>query len=985
MSFYSSRRSRSALSTRCAAALLILLLSGAASAAGEEARVEFDRDIRPLLAQKCLLCHGPDSSARQADLRLDLESSAKAPRDDGAAVVAGRPQQSGVIRRITSDDESERMPPIDSGVALSQEETERLQRWIVQGAEYQRHWAFREIRRPRVPDVESTSWPVGDVDRFVLARLEAQGLAPASAADRRVLIRRLTFDLIGLAPTVAEVEAFVSDTSPRAYEKVVDRLLASPHFGERWGRHWLDLVRYAETYGYEHDWPIPLAWRYRDYVIRMFNADVPYDQIVREHIAGDLLENPRRHAIEGYRESIIGTGFWYLHGQMSQPVDVRKHEADRFDNQIDVFSRAMLGLTVACARCHDHKFDPISTKDYYGLLGLLRSSRRQEAYLDPHGGIAESVAKLTVLRREADALLAGHEADARYETASGEAAIGRDVEAGEESEQLAGTVLFADFTGATYGDWFVSGQAFGAAPTQPRQWDRASGAAVSIRPALAHSGMLAGKLQGTLESPEFTITHPHIWLRVAGKGTIRIVINGYMMQRYKDQLFRGTQIKLDIPEDELRWVELAGELSLYLGHTAYLEIVDNSDGTLVVDEIRFAKGPPPQHVQAIRGPSQGTAALDARLAEIAGRMAELDRGLPLPKRALAMSDGNAIDARVKIRGDVRQLGAQVPRGLPEVIRGRAARAKTPTDGSGRRMLAEQLLDPANPLLARVRVNWVWHHLFGRGIVPSVDNFGVLGERPSHPALLDYLADRFRMPTDESTSGSPGFGWSVKRLIREIVLSRTYRMSTRPQSESAQRLDPDNRLLHRMRIRRLEGEAIRDAMLSVSGQLNPSRFGPAVPVHLTPFMQGLSRPEKSGPLDGHGRRSIYLEVRRNFLPPMFVTFDMPLPATCVARRSNSNVPAQALILMNDPFVAQQARAWAERVVEETSEPSARIEQFYLEALARPPRPDEAARAQEFLQQQATAYGVSPEEMGDHLPLWTDLAHALFGVKEFVFIR
>ncbi len=970
-----SRRRRGGVSLLVAALALLLLASSSAN--GEEPAIDFDRDIRPILAKNCFTCHGPDAAAREAELRLDLRGDAIGPREGGPAITPGSAGESQLFHRITGDDEGPQMPPVDSGLSLTEEQISLLEQWIDQGAEYDTHWAFTPLQPTTPPEVADESWPTSPIDHFILSRLEEHQLTPAGDADRRVWIRRVSFDLTGLPPTPAEVEAFVADDSTAAHEKVVDRLLSSQHFGERWARHWLDLVRYAETYGYEHDWPIPLAWRYRDYVIRALNADVPYDRFVHEHVAGDLLEAPRRHTKEQYNESIIGTGFWYLHGQMSQPVDVKLHEADRFDNQIDVFSRAFLGLTVACARCHDHKFDPVSTEEYYGLLGYLRSSRRQEAYLDSGGKIAAAEQQLAKLRNEAATILA----DAK--------AI-EDKSSGEDDNQFADTVLFEDFGDGNYHDWFVFGPAFGDAPTQAGQWDRtAENEARAVPPNQAHSGMLAGRLQGTLQSREFTVEHPRVWLRVAGRGRIRIIINGYMMQRYKDQLFRQTEIQVDVPHDKPRWVELAGDLNLYQGHPAYLEIVDNSDDFLLVDEIRFANRPAPNDVGHPTAPKSFYVSRQQqqRLSEIARQMAAVDANIPRPKRALAIRDGNAIDARVNIRGDVRQLGVTAARRAPIVLLASADAPKPMAAeiGSGRLQLADTLTADTNPLLARVRVNWIWHHLFGRGLAPSVDNLGTVGQRPSHPALLDHLATRFRAPSDDNTSGAPGFDWSLKKLIRELVLSRTYRMRSRAHPANAKDVDPTNEWISRMRVRRLEGEAIRDAMLTASGQLNPAPFGPAVPVHLTPFMQGLSRPEKSGPLDGGRRRSIYQEVRRNFLSPMFATFDTPVPTTCVARRSVSNVPAQALTLMNDPFVAQQAAALATRVLAESEATDARIDLLYRYALSRPPSKIEATRARTFLQEQTAAYARSATKEGDGQLPWIDLAHALFGVKEFIFVR
>jgi hypothetical protein len=936
---------------------------------GDEGAVRFSADVRPILAERCFLCHGPDASHREADLRLDLEASAKEGRERTAAIVPGKPEASELFRRITSHAADERMPPADAGKPLTTAQVEILRRWIAEGAPYQQHWSFRPVTRPALPAVKDATWPARDLDNFVLARLEQAGLRPAPDADRQQLLRRVYFDLIGLPPSPQQLAAFVADSSPRAYDKVVDQLLASPHFGERWARHWLDLVRYAETFGYEHDWPIPLAWRYRDYVIRMFNEDVPYDQIVREHICGDLLDTPRRNSQEGFNESIIATGFWYLHGQMSQPVDVLQHEADRFDNQIDVYSRAFLGLTLACSRCHDHKFDPLSTQDYYGIQGFLRSSRRQEAHLDPGEKIAAVVAELAAVRREADAALAAL-------SPSGEAQ-----KPAAATPAIAGTVVFEDFNRGDYKGWLIQGQAFGDAPTGPRQWDRAAGGARAVEPGLAHSGMLSGKLQGTLQSPEFTIRHPQIWLRVSGKGTVRAVINGYMLQRYKDQLFVGTEVKFDVPANEFRWIALDRDLKLHLGQTAYLEIEDDSDAVVVVDEIRFADKAPPKE-STPRSSQPIAAGHDTQFAALAKKMAALEARLVPPMRVLAICEGTPSDVHVNVRGNVRRQGAPAPRRMPVAIYGNST---APPDHSGRLEWGARMLHESDPLLPRVRVNWVWHHLLGRGIVSSVDNFGALGEPPTHPQLLDYLAARFRSRAETSAGEAEGMGWSLKRLVREIVLSRTYRMSSKAVDAEAERADPNNALLHRARVRRLEGEAIRDAMLAVSGRLDKKMYGPPVPVHLTAFMQGLGRPDKSGPLDGAGRRSVYLEVRRNFLAPMFAAFDAPNPATCVARRSVSNVPAQALIMMNDPFVAEQAAHWGRRVLKEEGERAARVDRMYLAAFARPATPREQQRAEQFIRQQAAAYEIAPQQAAEDERVWADFAHALFGVKEFIFVR
>jgi hypothetical protein len=596
----------------------------------------------------------------------------------------------------------------------------------------------------------------------------------------------------------------------------------------------------------------------------------------------------------------------------------------------------------------------------------------------------------------------------------------------KSNESIASTELFEDFNGADFGCWFVTGWAFGERPTQPRQ---ASGAVAAngaeIAPAgVAHSGLLSPRLPGVLRSPSFTITHPQILYRIAGKNAqVRLIIDGYVMDVFNGLLFRG--VSFDVNTDgRFTWIRQAGDVQNYLGHRAHIEIIDHGDGWVAVDEIRFANpGPDPQPApnplveRLVKDPKitnreslaaayaavfeqalgkwheagdetahsadlnfvRWTAEQDlTELGDAGGRLQEFDRQmkaigetLPAPMKVVAITDGTPDDEHVFIRGSHKNLGPLVPRRMLEAVSG----FKQPpiTAGSGRLELAKRLLDPANPFPARVAVNRVWHHLFGRGIVASVDNFGVLGEAPTHPELLDFLAERFVSD-----------GWSVKRLIREIVLSSTYQMAS-ASSPQADEIDPQNLLLHRMPIRRLEGEAIRDAMLLVSGRLDRAAYGPSVPVYLTPFMQGRGRPA-GGPLDGNGRRSIYISVNRNFLSPMMLAFDTPIPFNAIGRRNVSNVPAQALILLNDPFVVQQARVWAERALAEKDlTADERIRRLYLDAFARPPSDAEQAEAAAFLKQQAEALGLAENGWQDDPRVWADLCHVLFNVKEFVFLN
>jgi len=919
-------------------------------------------------------------------------------------------------------------------------------------------WAWQPIMRPVLPAVHDREWGQQPIDRLVLAKLESAGLHPGPPADRRALIRRAYFDLIGLPPPSDAVESFVRDSSLNAFEKVVDGLLASPHFGERWARHWMDLVRYAEGFGHEFDFPINYAYEYRDYLIRAFNADVPYDQFVMEHIAGDLIEKPRLNPEKQFNESIIGTGFWWFGEQIHAPVDVRQHQADRIDNQIDVMAKTFLGLTVACARCHDHKFDPIKQKDYYGLFGIVESSRRQEAMLDPHGTITRLASEMQTLRRQGDQLLQRaicaptRIADALKHESNWESAASPsnpfyalatcprdDVDFDQwrretltklaKAEQEARdsrkqSELFKSFSATGYQDWVTTGWAFGAGPTRAGQWDCTSDGPEIVSTGSAHSGMLSERLRGVLSSPSFILTKPTLLYHVAGRGgQVRLVIDGYRMDQFSNLLFQGALLNVKT-DGRFVWLRQAQDVGRYVGHRAHIEIIDDGEGWAAVDEIRFAdadaplpKDPPSALCTQILSDPKVTSldslveayarkityALDdladgkldfdeatiiswltahrdleirpemlAELKQLKSRIDELTRQVPDPMRALAMLDANGFDERVFVRGNHGTLGDTAPRRLLVSLAG--SDQPPIASGSGRLELARRMIDPSDPLLPRVMVNRVWHHLLGRGIVASVDDFGKMGERPSNPELLDYLADDFRTN-----------GWSVKRVIRQVMLSRTYQMASRAGDADAERRDPNNVLLHRANLRRLEAEEIRDSMLAASGRLDLTMFGPSVDVHLTEFMEGRGKPA-SGPLDGAGRRSIYLAVRRNFLSPMMQAFDAPAPFNTSGRRGVSNVPAQALMLMNDPFVLQQAKRWAGEVANQKDlSARRRIAMMYQSAFSRPPTDREIDRAAAFLENQSTERGFDAISAELRPEVWADLAHGLMNAKEFIFLN
>lgn len=1054
----------------------------------------FETKVRPVLVENCYECHSVEAGKQKGGLVLDSRWGWETGGDSGAALVPGDPDLSLLIDAVRRTEIIvDGMPPKSK---LPEAQIRDLEQWVRYGApdprskvrpgeastfeafdlpaRVQAHWSWRPVQRPTPPAVQDPDWPASDIDRFILARIEAAGLQPARAAAPRTWLRRVTFDLTGLPPSPEQIGAFLAGQSPEA---VVEELLDSPHFGEKWARHWMDLVRYAETYGHEFDYAIEHAYQYRDYLIRALNADVPYDQLVREHIAGDLLPEPRTHPGEGFNESIIGTGFWYFHDATHAPTDVLQDEADHQANQLDVFGKTFQGLTIACARCHDHKFDAISTQDYYALTGYLQGSCRTEVPLDPGGTLAQTAARLQSLRDQATALLTRipHDAETRarpgplflatvdwVRAGADPAAVAdradaldldpdrlaawcRLLDAGDDTtnEFWAGWVLnpegalekrrdlqglhdrqrrfeedstlFADFNDGLPEGWVVTGQGFqGTGPSAGLSFHSAGD--ILAAPGLVDSGLFGRNQVGTLRSPTFTIPAGKIHVRTRAKNVLmRVVPGNYHMAIHNGLLFKGTfrQGKDTDTGENCRWITFEQDLRKYVGQNAYLEFVDSSGGFVAIDDIRFAEGidaPAPSDPMLARlllgdeavATAEGMArALDrvwtdvfaslrrgagtAEDAAVVNRLGALGllsagdlhpalatvhdegrafaEGVSIPCFALAMTQGTPESARVNVRGNPGNLGDLVPNRYLEALGG--------IEGN-RLDLARQIVDPANPLTTRVIVNRLWHHLFGRGLVPTPDDFGPQGRPPSHPELLDWLATDF-------TSN----GWSVKHALRQIVLSQTYRQTALAHPDldpdRIARVDPQNTLLHRMPIRRLQAEAIRDAILAVSGRLDRRLYGPSIVTHRTPYMTGRGARD-SGPLDGAGRRSIYLSIYRNFLNPFLLTFDMPGPFGSKGRRSQSNVPAQALTLMNDPFVVQQAKIWAERSLADPNQTlPQRVGAMVETATGQTVTDPQLAALEQFLAQQADEYGALDERA------WADLAHALFNAKDFIYLR
>jgi hypothetical protein len=771
----------------------------------------FEAKIRPVLATQCGKCHAQTAAKLRGGLRLDSREGLRRGGDSGPAVVPGKPEESLILRALRYRDEALQMPPRGK---LPDAVVADFEAWIKMGAPDPRtgpdgaarplvdlvkgrdFWSFRPPKRAAPPPVKRADWPRGDVDRFLLAALEARGLAPVADADRPRLLRRVTFDLVGLPPTPGEVDAFLADDSPDAFGRVVNRLLASPRFGERWGRHWLDVVRFAESSG-KTNFTYPQAWRYRDWVIASFNADTPYDRFVRAQIAGDLLPaaDDRTRA-----EQLIATGFLALGSKAHDAENRRQFVLDLVDEQIEATTRAFLGLTAACARCHDHKMDPILQRDYYALSGIFRSTQ----------------------------------------TCSG---------------TLAG--VFPNFN---------------ASPLI--ELPAGAGVPAAVPP-------LPAAQRAALEE------------RVAA------------LVRERDAIPPG-----EANRDRMRRV------TSILSMLRYRLAIDRPDG---------------------------------------------------PPRAFAMGvreRDEVIDSPLYARGEMDQPRGVVPRGLIRVLCD--ATPAPIAAGSGRRELADWLASPANPLTARVMVNRVWLHLFGRGLVPTPDNFGAAGRPPSHPELLDALAVDFMAD-----------GWSVKRLIRRIVLSRAYGLDSAHDAHNFE-ADPDNALVWRMSKRRLEVEAVRDALLYVGGRLAPE---PPVGSAVARTGEGLALFLRVGGLDAaDAHRSVYLPVVRDQVLEPLALFDFADPSLVTGERATTTSPAQALYFMNSPFVLRQADALAERVRAADADEARGIDRAYRLAFARPPTAAERDRALGFFRAfAARAAGADRERQA-----WSAFCQALFAAAEFRYL-
>ncbi|QDV49726.1 DUF1553 domain-containing protein [Gimesia fumaroli] len=1077
--------------------------------------VFFEKRIRPLLVNQCYDCHSEDSV--ESGLRVDSLSALVQGGERGPSVIVGKPEQSLLISAVNHSGQLH-MPPKDK---LSQKEISDLTEWIRLGAYWpnskpivqsnegkpegplfteqeKAFWAFQPPQKPSLPQVKQSEWVQNPIDTFVLSRLEQKGYAPALPAEKQDLIRRATFDLIGLSPTRKEVDDFVKDDSPDAFARVIDRLLESPRYGERWGRHWLDVARYADSNGLDENLSYANAFRFRDYVIAAFNQDKPFDQFVQEQLAGDILAEQVND--DSRIEKITATGFLSIGAKMLAEDDQTKMQMDIIDEQLDTVGRTFMGLTLGCARCHSHKFDPIPIEDYYSLAGIFKSTKTMENFkvvarwqertlaspeeiqkLEQHKKqIADLDSQIqTVLnqadeqflreerKRVSDYLLAAEIKKHADELMKGTKPIGETLQAdssdsiliveaenyqtGNVKKSLTG---YGEGIGVIYNNGMLPNIAeyeielpkagryqfeirYAAASARPVQLlindqlvkNNAAGDVTGSWYPKSQEWKVEGLYQFTqgknIIRLESKIPFPHIdKLLIAAPrelsdkernfiadvaapeskliGSLTAQWSDYLRKNLNEKtsplfvwselvrtgktpetlgpLYQRFQSLNDLPEAE----RLPRAASLY--GNLFKEVEQEWQAYLKTDEGKNAKSLPNAESEAIRqvlydpkGPfalpadreAFYAAAVKTKLTEKRAARKELEKTLPQYPTAMAVSEQKPENVKVHLRGSHFTLGKEVPRQFLRIIEGEH---QTPINDqqSGRLQLAQWLTSGQHPLTARVMVNRLWRWHFGKGLVRTPDNFGKLGERPTHPELLDWLAVQFVEQ-----------GWSIKSMHRLIMLSSTYQMSTNYNAELAA-VDPENRLLWRMNRRRLEAEAIRDSILAVCGKLDYEMGGSLLGVANRKYVTSTSNVNPV--VYQTNRRSVYLPIVRSALYEVLQAFDFADPSVLSGDRTHTTVAPQALFMMNSDFVMQNTMDLAEQIMHETQlDQRARVNRIYEKIFSRPATAMETSRALDYIKiyRQELKSLEMPEEEKEQRT-WQSLCRVLISSNEFLFV-
>jgi hypothetical protein len=955
---------------------IVLAMIASAAHADEPAKSDFSGSVRPIFVEHCYKCHGPDK--QEAALRFDMREPAIKGGDSGAWFVPGKGDESLIVRRISATGD-ERMPPDDGQEkALSPGEIARIKTWIDAGAAWPEaerpgadHWAFRPIAHPAPPPVKNEAWCRGAIDRFVLSLLDARGVAPSPEADRYTLAKRLSYDLVGLPPDPADADRFAADTSPEAYERFVDRLLESPRFGERWGRRWLDLARYADSDGYEKDNPRPDAWRYRDWVIDAVNADLPLDRFTIEQLAGDLLPDAtpeNRLATAFHRQTLTNT---------EGGVDQEQFRVEAIFDRVATTGSVWLGLTIGCAQCHSHKYDPVSHEDYYRLFALFNNADETETEVPLTGMVLgqwrrdkeEAAANLA----KTEELLAAQRKRLETQLPKWEAKLAASTQLPVDFHPVelvsASSAAGADLKLLSDGSYLVTGKNPDVDKlTIVIKADRPRVTGFRIE-ALAHDS-LGGRGPGRTEHGNFVLSE----FRASASGTNQFESKDRLpMQRaFADFAQSGFESAAAMDGKEPtgwaiapqtgrdHWIVFALAEPLDTAARPYVELVLNQNHGLQHTLGRFRvsamTGNDPESgfpddvraalavAAANRSEQQAKVVLDyfvsqsgvRKLIEEADKLKARVAARPVMKsRVLAQRSDDPRKSHILDRGDfLRPLGEVRP-GTPAVLPPLECGNRQPT----RLDLARWLVSPANPLTRRVMINQLWLGLFGRGLVRTPGDFGVRGERPTHPELLDYLAQQL-----------VELGWSRKAMLREIVLSATYRQASRYRTELFE-ADPLNDLFHRQNRYRIEAEIVRDVALAAAGLLTDSVGGPSVYPPLPADIAELSYANNFKWTNSTGpdryRRGMYTFFKRTAPHPNLTTFDSPdSNTTCLARQA-SNTPLQALTTLNNEVFAEAAQAFARRVLIEPGDDRARLARALRLCVIRQPAEGELSTFSELL--------------------------------------
>ncbi|MGH9843682.1 MAG: PSD1 and planctomycete cytochrome C domain-containing protein, partial [Blastocatellia bacterium] len=913
----------------------------------------FEKKVRPLFAASCAKCHNP--KARIAGLDLTTAEGFTRGGESGALVDKEKPEESRLLK-VVSYDGAMKMPPTGK---LKDDEVAVLTAWVKMGAPWpgaekpaaaanwpknssvrefteaeKAFWSYQPVRSVTPPAVKNASWAQSPIDRFILQKLEEKGLAPAPAADKLTLLRRATFDLTGLPPSENEIREFLADNSPDAFKKVVDRLLASPRYGERWGRHWLDVARYADSTGNDEDHRYPHAWKYRDYVIESFNKDLPYDQFVGEQIAGDLL--PPKDGEPVNRRGIIATGFLALGPKAIAQQDKKKMLYDVYDEQVEVTSKAFLGLTLACARCHNHKFDPLLTRDYYAMTGIFASTR---SFTNPDSHVSVVLEKPLVGKEEFEKYTAAKKAHQEKEKC-----------ARLQMEEIVDSVKdqMVKRLAPRMAEYMLT--AHKVYQNGPMLMDAQAVATMAgLEPEVVK------KWVEELKPKDLTPQHLLEW-RNASPEKLPEVAKGYQ-DRF---LARLAEWEKEIAEWRGQYQKAVAAQSASLPDRPKFEAGEDR----FFDAVYMDKSGP--FSVSEKDKEKFSAEQQQQIATLQKQLEVLKKSAPAePDMACAIEEGEQVAQPVFIRGDYNNHGEDAPKSFPAILS--RYDTKPAFSGSGRLQLAEWLTQPEHPLTARVMANRIWQWHFGEGIVRTPDNFGIMGERPTHPELLDYLAKQF-------VAG----GWSVKAMHRQIMLSSAYQMAS-INPKLAPDADPDNRLLMRFNRRRLSAEEMRDAMLRIDGTIDLTVGGSLQTGRGTDGENNQGRlsvnPEKQK------RRTVYLPLRRANLPTLLNLFDFGDATTMSGKRQLTNVATQALFWLNSQFLTDRSVELAKSLLaKEGTDDAARVEAAYLRILNRRAEKEEIEPSLKYIAGfRQRVSGESAEQKA-----WQSFCRVLLASNDFLYL-